>query len=103
MARALAAGCDDYLVKPPPREILWQLLAGRKVESPARACSGAVDAIAPVYVDPDLSESLPAFLESRRQGLDDLPRAVDNGDRTAFRRLAHKLAGGFPLYGFAWA
>ena len=35
--------------------------------------------------------------------LDDISPALARGDRAAFKRLAHKLAGGFSLYGFAWA
>jgi HPt (histidine-containing phosphotransfer) domain-containing protein len=29
--------------------------------------------------------------------------ALANNDRAVFRRVAHKLAGSFSLYGFAWA
>ncbi|HKU46759.1 MAG TPA: PAS domain S-box protein [Burkholderiales bacterium] len=84
--RALAAGCDHYLVKPAPREALLKLL----------------DADA-VSLDPDLRASLPAFLASRRKMLDELPEALAGADRARFRRVAHKLAGSFSLYGFAWA
>jgi PAS domain S-box-containing protein len=84
--RALAAGCDHYLVKPAAREALFKLLDA--------------DAVA---VDPDLRASLPAFLESRRRMLEEMPQALAGGDRERFRRLAHKLAGSFVLYGFAWA
>lgn len=84
--RALAAGCDHYLVKPAPREALLKLL----------------DADA-VSLDPDLRASLPAFLASRRKMLDEMPDALAGADRARFRRLAHKLAGSFSLYGFAWA
>jgi len=84
--RALAAGCDHYLVKPAPREALLKLL----------------DADA-VSLDPDLRASLPAFLASRRKMLDEMPEALAEADRARFRRIAHKLAGSFSLYGFAWA
>jgi len=92
MRKALAAGCDHYLVKPAPRETLLELLQGR---APA-----AGDAVA---LDADLQASLPAFLASRRRLLDELPQALEAGDRKRFRRLAHKLGGSFALYGFAWA
>jgi PAS domain S-box-containing protein len=83
--RALAAGCDRYLVKPAPREALLKLLD------------------AEVLLDPDLRASLPAFLDSRRRMLDEMPGSLAGGDRVRFRRLAHKLAGSFVLYGFGWA
>jgi HPt (histidine-containing phosphotransfer) domain-containing protein len=105
MDRAIAAGCDDYLVKPAPREILWRILAGDPLIAPSRDTGGttAIDAASPVLVDPDLFESLPAFLDSRRQMLGEIEPALARGDRAAVKRLAHKLAGGFSLYGFDWA
>jgi HPt (histidine-containing phosphotransfer) domain-containing protein len=104
MDRAIAGGCDHYLVKPAPRETIWQILAGRNVPAEPEVTSrGGTDTWAPVFVDPDLRDSLPAFLESRRQALDEIPIALARDDRAALRRLAHKLAGGFSLYGFAWA
>jgi len=101
--RALAAGCDHYLVKPAPRETLLAILAGRAPPAaggPAAPGAAAGDAVA---LDPDLEASLPAFLASRRRALDEMPGALAGGDRVRFRRLAHKLAGSFELYGFRWA
>jgi PAS domain S-box-containing protein len=83
--RALHAGCDYYLAKPAPRDALLRIL-------------GAGEAL-----DPDLRSSLPRFLESRHKLLAEMRAALAGGDRAAFRRLAHKLAGSFVLYGFAWA
>jgi PAS domain S-box-containing protein len=85
VARALAAGCDRYLVKPAPREVLLKMLDTE------------------VLLDPDLRSSLPAFLDSRRRMLDEMPGSLAGGDRVRFKRLAHKLAGSFVLYGFGWA
>jgi CheY-like chemotaxis protein len=100
--RALAAGCDHYQVKPAPRETLLRLLSG---EAPVAAAPGPVDAAAgdAIELDPDLEGALPAFLVSRRQALDEMPQALDAGDRGRFKRLAHRLAGSFTLYGFRWA
>lgn len=102
--RALAAGCDQYLVKPASREILWQILAGATVPL-ASGGAGPADAQSTddVALDPDLERTLHEFLASRRQALDEMPRALDVGDRVAFKRLAHRLAGSFALYGFKWA
>jgi CheY-like chemotaxis protein len=83
--RALQSGCDYYLAKPASREALLRILGGGEP------------------IDPDLKASLPAFLESRRRILDEMPAALARGDRAAFRRLAHRLAGSFVLYGFTWA
>jgi CheY-like chemotaxis protein len=100
--RALAAGCDHYQVKPAPRETLLRLLSG---EAPAPRAAGPAEPGAgdAVDLDPDLEPALPAFLASRAQALDQMPQALDAGDRARFRRLAHRLAGSFSLYGFRWA
>jgi CheY-like chemotaxis protein len=102
--RALAAGCDQYLVKPASRAILGRILAGATV--PLASGGTGPAAVSPadeVTLDPDLERTLPAFLESRRQALDEMPHALASGDRAAFKRLAHRLAGSFSLYGFRWA
>jgi len=102
--RALAAGCDRYLVKPAPREVLWQILAGATVPlvsggTPAAEAQPSDD----VLLDPDLQAALPGFLASRREGLEEMRRALEAADRVAFKRVAHRLAGSFALYGFKWA
>src|SRR5262245_31160268 len=89
--RALGAGCDHYIVKPAARDGLLQLLNADG--------SGTDDS----PIDGELKASLPAFLASRRRMLDEMPGALREGDRARFRRLAHKLAGGFALYGLEWA
>jgi PAS domain S-box-containing protein len=102
--RALAAGCDHYLLKPAPRETLWRILAGVSVPvasgNVAPADARATDE---VLLDPDLEAALPGFLASRRDALDEMPMVLAANDREAFRRLAHRLAGSFALYGFKWA
>jgi CheY-like chemotaxis protein len=100
--RALGAGCDDYLVKPAPREALWQLLSGSSIKNSLEKEQAALPSD-PVVVDADLKDTLAAFLESRRKALDEMPAALTKGDRPRFKRLAHRLAGSFALYGFAWA
>jgi len=102
--RALAAGCDQYVVKPAPREVLWRILGGSAASERAAGGAGvAACAADPVIVEEDLRAALPEFLRSRRQLLDAMPAALATGDRENFRRLAHRLAGSFALYGFTWA
>jgi PAS domain S-box-containing protein len=102
--RALAAGCDHYLTKPAPRETLWKILAGSAPDKLAKAAgapsAGPAD---PVDVDADLRPTLPAFFLSRRETLADIAASLEKDDRAGARRLAHKLAGSFSLYGFKWA
>jgi len=46
---------------------------------------------------------LPGFMESRKAVIDEMAQALESGDREAVRRLSHRLAGSFGLYGFKWA
>src|SRR5262245_24631180 len=68
--RALNSGCDDYLVKPAPRETLWAVLAG--TETPNKIIEKSAAESDPVDLDRDLHASLPEFLRSRREALDEL-------------------------------
>ena len=101
--RALAAGCDHYLTKPAPRETLWKLLAGDALPAPEPKPGRQPTASDPVEVDVDLRPTLAAFFVSRRKTLDEIDVSLARGQRAAARRLAHKLAGSFALYGFKWA
>jgi PAS domain S-box-containing protein len=117
--RALDAGCDHYLCKPVPKHLLLQTLqwaAGRRAEppqaetvpvapvapGPAGAEADPADPAAVVF-DPDLADRMPAFLQSRRQMLAELEAACRDGRADDARRHAHRLAGGFSLYGLHWA
>ena len=101
--RARAAGCDQYLVKPAPRETLWRLLAGEEVPVAEAGTRRGISESDPVELDSDLRATLPEFLRSRRAVLDEMPGALQGGDRVRFKKLAHKLAGSFSMYGFKWA
>ncbi len=57
----------------------------------------------PVIVEAALRPAIPGFLASRRRLLDEMPAALAAGDRTLFKRLAHRIAGSCALYGFEWA
>ena len=102
--RALAAGCDHYLVKPAAREVLWKLLSGVSVPLASGGVTAAeARATDDVILDPDLEGALDGFLKSRRDGLEELARALAADDRATAKRVAHRLAGSFALYGFKWA
>jgi len=102
--RAVAAGCDHYLTKPVSKEVLLQTLqwaAGQRAQPPHPL--PRADDPAAVVLDPDLLDRMPAFLQSRRQLIDELEGALGQGDEPGVRRHAHRLAGSFGLYGLHWA
>lgn len=110
--RSQAAGFDAYLMKPVSGATLRRTLRGiaRSGRVASVSAAGGEDSAAAaagpadfVEVDPDLKESLPLFLGSRRAALDEMGRALEAGARGELRRLAHRLVGSFALYGFRWA
>jgi CheY-like chemotaxis protein len=105
--RCLQAGFDLYLSKPVQREELLRALrgAGGTPGTPA-ALPSALPLPGPqatLELDPDLRDALPGFLQSRRAALEDMAQALQSGDGTQLRRIAHRLAGSFALHGFRWA
>ncbi len=90
-ARCEQAGFDRYLAKPVSPDVLRRALAELQ---PAREA---------VFLDPDLKDALPGFLESRRELAGALAQALAAGTAEPVRAMAHKLAGSFALYGFDWA
>jgi HPt (histidine-containing phosphotransfer) domain-containing protein len=111
--RCRSAGFDDYLGKPAARERIYAILhtaaAGGVMAGPREPAvhGGAVtpgpDDPVELGADPDIRAMLPKFFASRSALLAELRAALETGDRAAAARCAHKLAGGFALYGFAWA
>jgi PAS domain S-box-containing protein len=115
--RGLEAGSNRYLTKPFTREALLALLhelaiSEEVVSSPAPLESDAprlastvapVAPDAPVRVDRELLQEVPAFLDSRRRMVDSMAGALAAGDRTQLRSVAHRAAGGLALFGFQWA
>jgi PAS domain S-box-containing protein len=114
MRRSLEAGCDLYLTKPVTKEEIQRALlgvTGTKTSGQTSELTGTptttvvtpAQAEDPVCVDIDLRDSLPSFLQSRREAIDGMEAAVTAGNTTELQQLAHRLAGSFALYGFRWA
>jgi CheY-like chemotaxis protein len=108
--RCAAAGFNHYVGKPASRAQIRELLyqvggASNAVASiaPQSETGGAPGRDDPVLVDADVQSVLPGFILSRREIFSAMRQALEAGDRETLRRLAHKLVGGFALYGFRWA
>jgi HPt (histidine-containing phosphotransfer) domain-containing protein len=113
IARGLAAGSNHFLTKPFTRESLLAVLHALEhggVAAPPQApaarnttAAAPLSPEAPVHVDPELLQEVPAFLDSRRRMAETMASALDDGDREQLRVLAHRGAGGLALFGFEWA
>lgn len=101
--RSVAAGFDLHLSKPSSQDEILEVLRGARTHDRAPGIVPEVLPEATVWVDEDLVEAIPGFLESRRAVVDLLRRSVEAGDRQSVRQLAHKLKGSFGMYGFKWA
>lgn len=101
--RSVGAGFDLHLSKPcSQREILALLCDNKFHRSSADPLVETLPEIS-VLVDDDIYDVIPAFLESRRTLVAALRQALAAEAREPFRQLAHKLKGGFSMYGFRWA
>jgi PAS domain S-box-containing protein len=100
--RALEAGCDLFLTKPIAKEALLRTVLWASNAAGGGQPSDAFDLEdqgAPVTIDPELRDRLPGFLSTRRE----LLATMAASDAEQVRRLAHRMAGSFGLYGFEWA
>ncbi len=103
--RCVAAGFDHYLTKPVTRDLIQKTLLDFVARSLGDSANGLEVDTGPatVVIDPEIFDLMDSFLLSRRQLLDAMDEAIASGDRDAFGRMAHQLAGSFALYGFQWA
>lgn len=103
--RGLSSGFDYQLSKPSSqREILTFL---SEIQTGFFSDSGQVqpDPLPEmnVWVDHDVFEAIPGFLESRRALITALRQALMARHEESARQLAHKLKGSFGMYEFRWA
>jgi len=53
-----------------------------------------------VFIDPDLAEIIPGFLENRRRDVQSLQKALQQNDLKTIRVLGHRMKGDGGGYGF---
>ncbi|MBB6210898.1 ATP-binding protein [Novispirillum itersonii] len=109
--RALALGCNDYVVKPLRKDVLLTLLrtycqskdssrslSDLEMQPPEPASETSPAALA---VEPELAALIPVFLNGVADDLSALRRAVSAGDGAGVRRAAHTMKGNAMLFGLA--
>ena len=113
--RALAAGANRFLVKPVSREALLSTLRDLDLNgsglaplatmpamlAPATDFGGLPDEV--VVVDPDWMDVFPGFVQSQRDTVEAMARALAAGDREDVQFLAHRASGGLGTMGLHWA
>jgi signal transduction histidine kinase/ActR/RegA family two-component response regulator len=120
--RALAAGANRFLVKPVSREALLSTLRDLELNGsgpaplatgpaalstmpaplgPATDLGGLPDEV--IVVDPDWMEVFPGFVQTQRNTVEAMARALAAGDREDVQFLAHRAAGGLAAMGLQWA
>lgn len=108
--RALALGCNDYVVKPLRKDVLLTLLrtycpakdSGRLLSDLEMQPVDGEGAPPPsLTVEPELATLIPVFLNGVAEDLTALRRAVAAGDGAGVRRAAHTMKGNAMLFGLA--
>ncbi len=112
--RSLAAGCDDYVTKPVKRELLLDRIA-KWTTSRAQGDQAPLvefDLPAPPSLrqeplysdfcdDPDMTQIIGEFVATLPHRCASLQEALDVGDSSKIRYLAHQLKGAGGGYGFS--
>jgi two-component system sensor histidine kinase/response regulator len=100
---ALSSGMDDYISKPVRPQALLDCIArwtlGSAPAQPVRRESEAVRSDS-VYVDPDLADLVPAYLESMRKQVASVQELLSQGEISEVSKLGHNWKGTGELYGF---
>lgn len=113
--RALAGGANRFLVKPVSREALLSTLRDLELNGsgpaplatapaglgPTTDFAGVPDEV--IVVDPDWMDVFPGFVQSQRDTVEAMARALAAGDREDVQFLAHRASGGLGTMGLQWA
>ena len=53
-----------------------------------------------VYVDPDIEDLIPGFLDNRRKDVKDIRKYLEEGNLSEIQRIGHNMSGSGSGYGF---
>jgi PAS domain S-box-containing protein len=104
--RCKEAGCTDYLGKPVRRQALLDIVqryigvAGGIEEKKEKKKRETVPDKTVVYIDPDIEELIPEFLDNIGKNTEEIKELLVREDMEAIRVIGHSMKGSGGSYGF---
>jgi two-component system sensor histidine kinase/response regulator len=99
--RCLAFGMNDYLTKPLRREQLLSVIERYLGAEPTgEGATNLTPEFTDVYIDRDIIDLIPAYLENCRESISEMKSSLESGDFAAIQRIGHNFKGSGRGYGF---
>jgi CheY-like chemotaxis protein len=97
----LAAGCTAFLTKPIKQEVLLRAINEHSIASPPllKEESSRKEAVLAI-VKSNITDRIPAYLQSCRQNVIDIGDALDRVDFETVTILGHNMSGSGGMFGF---
>ncbi len=101
--KCIKSGCNDYLSKPVKKDSLVNIInkylgVGSMAEKAEEKKGKTGDKV--IYIDPDLEELIPGFLEKRRKDVEKISQFLDEGNLKEIYVIGHSMSGSGGGYGF---
>jgi hypothetical protein len=98
--KCIEMGCTDYIQKPMKDSALLDIIHKYLDEETVTSEDAGPHGDIVVYVDPDLADLIPGYLENRRQDVQEIGRLLVEGNLREILKLGHSMKGSGGGYGF---
>ncbi len=98
--KCIDMGCTDYIGKPMKEIALLSVIHKYLDEEPVTGVDAQQQGEIVVYVDPDLADLIPGYLENRQKDVQEIGRLLIEGNLQEILRLGHSMKGSGGGYGF---
>ena len=100
-AKAMAAGCSDYLTKPITKQVLLTA-CGQHLKPASPTTAAAASPLSSSFInDARVAKVLDRFVARLPERVNQIRQCLDGGDLEALRQAVHNLKGAGSGYGFA--